>query len=163
MSDKVNHPEHYRKHPSGVECIQVTEHMGFCLGNAVKYIWRAGHKGSAIEDLKKARWYIDRELARLEPSPSDDHHPATIGAEKLDVLLDENATLERVIRRALYVVRFECLARDPSCVLPKPQTLAWAIRKALESVAKMAQNASDKDDAYQLFCAAEESRDRIKP
>ena len=86
-----------------------------------------------------------------------------MSAEKLDVLLDENATLERVIRRALYVVRFECLARDPSCVLPKPQTLAWAIRKALESVAKMAQNASDKDDAYQLFCAVEESRDRIKP
>jgi len=117
MSDKVNHPEHYRKHPSGVECIQVTEHMGFCLGNAVKYIWRAGHKGSAIEDLKKARWYIDRELARLEPSPSDDHHPATIGAEKLDVLLDENATLERVIRRALYVVRSSVLRviRRVSC------------------------------------------------
>jgi hypothetical protein len=64
--DPVNHPKHYTEHPSGVECIQVTEHMNFCLGNAVKYIWRAGLKSdSPIEDLKKARWYLDRELERL--------------------------------------------------------------------------------------------------
>jgi hypothetical protein len=62
-SDPVNHPPHYTNHPSGVECIQITEHMGFCLGNAVKYIWRADLKADAIEDLKKARWYIDREIA----------------------------------------------------------------------------------------------------
>lgn len=62
-------PPHYRSHPSGVECIDVTEHMGFCVGNAVKYLWRAGLKGGAdmrIEDLRKSRWYIDREIARLE-------------------------------------------------------------------------------------------------
>lgn len=64
--DMVNHPPHYKQHPSGVECIQITEHMNFCLGNAVKYIWRAGEKGSKIEDLKKARWYLDREIERLE-------------------------------------------------------------------------------------------------
>lgn len=62
--DPINHPKHYTSHPSGIECIQITEHMGFCLGNAVKYIWRADLKADAIEDLKKARWYIDRELAR---------------------------------------------------------------------------------------------------
>lgn len=62
--DPVNHPPHYTAHPSGVECIQITEHMGFCLGNAVKYIWRADLKHDAIEDLKKARWYIDREISR---------------------------------------------------------------------------------------------------
>jgi hypothetical protein len=66
MSDPVNHPEHYMNHPSGVECIQVTEHMNFCIGNAVKYLWRAGFKGDAVEDLKKARWYIEREINRLE-------------------------------------------------------------------------------------------------
>lgn len=66
MSDPVNHPKHYTMHPSGVECIQIVEHMCFCLGNAMKYIWRAGEKGSKIEDLKKARWYLDREIARLE-------------------------------------------------------------------------------------------------
>lgn len=63
--DVVDHPRHYTRHPSGVECIQITEHMNFCRGNAVKYIWRAGDKGNEIEDLKKARWYLDREIARL--------------------------------------------------------------------------------------------------
>lgn len=63
--DPVNHPGHYTKHPSGIECIQVTEHMNFCLGNAVKYIWRAGLKGNALEDLKKAKWYVEREIARI--------------------------------------------------------------------------------------------------
>lgn len=63
-SDPVNHPKHYTNHPSGVECIEITEHMNFCLGNAVKYIWRADLKNDAIEDLEKAIWYINRELQR---------------------------------------------------------------------------------------------------
>lgn len=63
-NDAVNHPAHYTSHPSGVECIQITEHMSFCLGNAVKYIWRADLKGDSIEDLKKAAWYIEREIER---------------------------------------------------------------------------------------------------
>lgn len=62
--DLVNSPKHYTSHPSGVECIDITEHMRFNLGNAVKYIWRADLKGNAIEDLEKARWYIDRELQK---------------------------------------------------------------------------------------------------
>lgn len=70
MSDSVNKPSHYTSHPSGVECVQVTEHMTFCLGNAIKYIWRAGLKSpSAIEDLRKAAWYVAREIARLERKP----------------------------------------------------------------------------------------------
>jgi hypothetical protein len=64
--DLVNHPPHYTQHPSGVECIQITEHLNFCLGNAVKYIWRRGEKDDEIQDLKKAAWYINREIARLE-------------------------------------------------------------------------------------------------
>lgn len=65
--DPVNHPPHYKSHPSGVECIQITEYMNFCLGNAVKYIWRAGLKNNnALEDLKKAQFYINREIQRLE-------------------------------------------------------------------------------------------------
>lgn len=65
--DPVEHPPHYNAHPSGIECIDVVEHMGFSLGNAVKYIWRAGLKSpNATEDLKKAKWYLDREIARLE-------------------------------------------------------------------------------------------------
>ena len=65
-SETVNHPAHYNAHPSGVECITVTEHMTFNVGNAVKYLWRAGHKGSTVEDLKKAAWYVQREIERLE-------------------------------------------------------------------------------------------------
>lgn len=64
VGDSVHHPRHYTSHPSGIECITVTEHMGFCLGNAIKYIWRADLKNDAIEDLEKARWYIDREIAK---------------------------------------------------------------------------------------------------
>ena len=64
--DNVNHPKHYTSHPSGIECIQITEHMGFCLGNAIKYLWRSDLKGSNIEDLKKAIWYIEREIAKHE-------------------------------------------------------------------------------------------------
>lgn len=64
-SDPVEHPEHYTSHPSGVECIQITEHLNFCLGNAIKYIWRAGLKVDRLEDLRKARWYLDREIARM--------------------------------------------------------------------------------------------------
>jgi len=65
MTDTVNNPKHYTSHPSGVECIEITEHMSFNLGNAVKYVWRASLKGKEIEDLRKARWYIDREIQRL--------------------------------------------------------------------------------------------------
>lgn len=64
--DAVNRPVHYTQHPSGVECITITEHMGFNLGNAVKYIWRADLKNDAIEDLRKAEWYIRREIERRE-------------------------------------------------------------------------------------------------
>jgi hypothetical protein len=63
-ADKIN-PQHYRGHPSGVECITITKHFNFCLGNAIKYIWRAGHNGKTIEDLSKAIWYLECEKARL--------------------------------------------------------------------------------------------------
>jgi hypothetical protein len=62
--DVVDHPPHYTSHPSGVECIAITEHMGFNLGNAFKYIWRADLKGNDLEDLRKAAWYLDREINR---------------------------------------------------------------------------------------------------
>lgn len=64
--DAVDHPQHYTSHPSGIECIEITRHMGFNLGNAMKYIWRADLKGDAIEDLRKAAWYIADEIAKRE-------------------------------------------------------------------------------------------------
>lgn len=64
----VNHPAHYNQHPAGIEAIDVIEHMSFNIGTAIKYLWRAGLKpGEATgKDLKKASWYIQRELERLE-------------------------------------------------------------------------------------------------
>ena len=68
MNDMVNHPSHYTSHPSGIEAIEVTRHMNFNLGNAMKYLWRAGIKDDKkhIEDLKKAIFYIHDEIARIE-------------------------------------------------------------------------------------------------
>lgn len=68
MQDPVNHPKHYTSHPSGIDCIQITEHMSFNLGNAIKYIWRADLKHDAIEDLRKAEWYIRREIEKRTPT-----------------------------------------------------------------------------------------------
>jgi hypothetical protein len=73
MSNNIDHPKHYNSHQSGVECIQIAEHHNFNTGNAIKYLWRAGLKEDAdktpvdkrLEDLKKAAWYIDREIKRL--------------------------------------------------------------------------------------------------
>ncbi len=65
IDDPVNHPVHYCSHPSGVEVIQITEHMPFNTGNAVKYILRAPYTGKQRQDLEKARWYLDREIKRL--------------------------------------------------------------------------------------------------
>ena len=64
--DNVNHPAHYTSHPSGLECIQITEHMSFCVGNAIKYLWRADLKHDALEDLQKAAWYIQREIEKRQ-------------------------------------------------------------------------------------------------
>lgn len=77
-ADMVNHPPHYNSHPSGVECITITEHFNFLLGSAIKYIWRADDKGNPIQDLEKAVWYVQRELGRrrlLEIEADHDHLP----------------------------------------------------------------------------------------
>lgn len=79
VDDPVNHPAHYTSHPSGTECITITRHMNFNIGNAMKYLWRAGLKRylgfvenstmqleKHIEDLEKARWYINDEIERLK-------------------------------------------------------------------------------------------------
>jgi hypothetical protein len=66
--DPVNHPSHYTSDPSGVECIQITRHRNFNIGNAIKYLWRCGLKDQAtkVEDLEKAVWYIQDEIKRIK-------------------------------------------------------------------------------------------------
>ena len=75
-NDNVNHPSHYTSHPSGIECIEITRHYCFSIGNAIKYLWRAGlkkemgleDKQKEIEDLEKAIWYIKDRIAQLKKS-----------------------------------------------------------------------------------------------
>lgn len=74
--DKVNSPKHYTSHPSGIECIEIAKHYDFCIGNAIKYLWRAGlkkeegysDKNKEVEDLKKAIWYINEKIKSLNGS-----------------------------------------------------------------------------------------------
>lgn len=74
--DKVNSPKHYTSHPSGIECIEITKHYDFCIGNAIKYLWRAGLKkeegysdnNKEVEDLRKAIWYITEKIKTLNGS-----------------------------------------------------------------------------------------------
>jgi hypothetical protein len=70
MTDMVNHPKHYTSDPSGVECIQIVRHRNYNIGNAIKYLWRAGLKNEDkhVEDLKKAVFYIQDEIKRIEGS-----------------------------------------------------------------------------------------------
>lgn len=73
--DNVNHPSHYCSHPSGIECIEITRHYCFAIGNAIKYLWRCGLKADSgralidkeIEDLKKAIWYIKDRIHQINP------------------------------------------------------------------------------------------------
>lgn len=75
MEDKINHPKHYVNHPSGIECIEITQYFDFCIGNAIKYLWRAGIKdeNTTIEDLQKAIWYINKKIALLINKDEEEH------------------------------------------------------------------------------------------
>lgn len=66
VHDSVNHPIHYNNNPSGVECIDVIRHMMCNQANAIKYLWRMNDKGDPIENLEKAKWYIEDEIKRLK-------------------------------------------------------------------------------------------------
>lgn len=80
--DNVNNPKHYTSHPSGVECIDITEHYNFNVGNAIKYLWRNGIKleegmspiEKQIQDLEKASWYCNREIKRLRTMEKKEHN-----------------------------------------------------------------------------------------
>lgn len=68
--DPITKPKHYNSHPSGIECIEITQHHDFCTGNAIKYLWRQGLKDgeNSVTDLKKAVWYIERKIKQIENS-----------------------------------------------------------------------------------------------
>ena len=84
MTDNVHHPSHYATN-GPFECIELTQHYDFCLGNAIKYVWRHMDKGHPVEDLNKALWYIQREMDSI----GGDYFPAPMGAlRKLFALSD---------------------------------------------------------------------------
>jgi hypothetical protein len=89
---KVNHPRHYNEHPSGVECIDIVEHFNFNLGSAIKYIWRADLKDEPVQDLRKALWYIQREIERRE-GELDEFMEALSGLHTADI--DSQTSMER--------------------------------------------------------------------
>ena len=74
MQSNVDHPKHYTSHPSGVECIEIARYYPFSIGSAIKYLWRAGLKKDSelpdkekeIEDLEKARWFINDRINELK-------------------------------------------------------------------------------------------------
>lgn len=80
--ERVNHPKHYNSHPSGIECIEIARHYCFSIGNAFKYLWRAGLKkdncvkdiDKEIEDLEKAIWYINDRIKQLKEIKNHDEH-----------------------------------------------------------------------------------------
>lgn len=98
VSDIVNHPPHYTQHPSGVECITITEWLNFNLGNAFKYLFRRKMKGRELEDVKKALWYVERQLAweRANPSPVREVDESAWEREPLVSLLER---VNRVLAR----------------------------------------------------------------
>lgn len=104
MSDAVN-PKHYKGHPSGVECIDIAEWLGFNLGNAFKYVWRAGLKGSDTreQDLLKALWYVRREMATGAKMPVHaDPEIENALDEKVDRVLAADPSRNGAVLAALY-------------------------------------------------------------
>ena len=85
MNDLINHPPHYTEHPSKIECIEITRHLSFNRGNAIKYLWRCGKKDEANQELKKAIWYLNDEI-NSDISFSIDFHIAKFLNTKLDTL-----------------------------------------------------------------------------
>lgn len=98
MSDPVNHPRHYNAHPSGIECIQIVEHMSFNLGNAFKYLWRAGLKDNQTQDIQNALWYVARERGRRDRMFDRRVRPGQVHGYVTQV---ENWTVDPLVTAAL--------------------------------------------------------------
>ena len=132
MSDNVNHPTHYNM--GSIEVIEVIDDwgLGFELGNAVKYIGRAGHKGKKTEDLRKAIWYIEREIAKTEHKME-----ANTKMDALGVLRTKDEFCEKC--------RFKI---EPGCEIPEGKCKAWNL--AQECIAE-----------YDRLNSANESKRRI--
>jgi hypothetical protein len=119
MSDPVSHPHHYNAHASGIEAITLCEMLSFNLGNALKYMMRADHKGKRAEDRAKAAWYLRREAGRPRRAWTDmvawqvagrivaHEHPATALGQLLLLIRDDLATAPALLSLAEMIERGE--------------------------------------------------------
>ncbi len=110
-ADPVNRPTHYTNHASGLECIEITRHMNFNLGNAVKYLWRAGQKGDYVQDLEKAIWYLKDEISRSQGTYASTPRllaEAQAEARELSLLLDDSTDNAVECDRQLSIALDEC-------------------------------------------------------
>lgn len=96
--DPVNHPKHYNSHPSGIECIEIVRSFSFNMGNAFKYLWRAGLKDEKAQDIKKAIWYLKDEVRYGQGNVYEENHPHNIQFSEIEKYFSEN------IRAALWLI-----------------------------------------------------------
>jgi len=125
LKETVNHPPHYNAHPSGVEAVEIIERLHFCMGEAVKYVWRAGLKVDAVDDLKKAAWYLrrigthgnhdwtrpSREL--LDKVLAAEPRDGVLGSVLRALFLNDGASYFGAISGALWIVEAEIERRQP--------------------------------------------------
>lgn len=106
LGDSVNHPKHYNSHPSGIECIEVVRHYNFNVGNVIKYLWRHGLKHEqgmsdrqkALEDLRKARFYLDDEIKKLEQADKETYKETDAGTLSSTLSINLNELREGIKR-----------------------------------------------------------------
>ena len=97
-SQNAVNPQHYRKHQSGIECIEITRHLSFNRGNAIKYLWRLGQKDESNQELKKAIWYLNDESNHFGHAPA--YHYASLSV--LNAKLNKLALYQSDIERELF-------------------------------------------------------------
>ena len=133
--EQVNHPRHYNTHPSGIEAIDVVRHMDFCLGNAFKYLFRCGSKGSPLEDLKKARWYIEDALNHRRKGWAQKFNNVLHGG--YDLGLDAPHNVWRVVRTECRFSGHMAAALGAVwSAFDRPRTTVF-LERALDSVKRM--------------------------
>lgn len=126
--EKIDHPKHYNSHPSGIECIDIARHYCFDIGNAIKYLWRAGLKSEEgytdnqkeIEDLNKAIWYIQDRINQLQANKKE-----TIPLPRINVdyMYPAHKYIETELGKQIKAISTELVESLTKQITPNKQTL----------------------------------------
>lgn len=126
--DPVNHPEHYAKASITItinlEPIQLCECYDFCLGNAIKYILRAPYKGNALQDMKKAKWYLERELSTHYPW--ENYKPSKLDPTLFNAFCNNNKFINILINEKTGIANYDsikCTLRDLNTTITELETV----------------------------------------